>query len=245
MTSPLFWIYLFHCPSPYILGWKVHRHTQAHVKWKFFLPISFHSWHCFFFLNSLKERLSAEDHTDADSDWVVALSLLGRIWGECLTIHSPPAVLYLPPQYWGILESLCPSVVVSVCRIMSAQYLLNHLTIFFFKQTWYGGVLSWVDVSCGKIGSLSSMSKSQRGLISSKYDYLCCIFQTVGWFGTKLGLIVQHHKPECLVEKWDYCIHDQGHSEGSKCQWMFVQMIFSLCVRSCLLSISRTAQPFF
>ena len=164
MTSPLFWIYLFHCPSPYILGWKVHRHTQAHVKWKFFLPISFHSWHCFFFLNSLKERLSAEDHTDADSDWVVALSLLGRIWGECLTIHSPPAVLYLPPPilgYIGITLSICSCVCVSnhVCSVSPEP--LNH---FFLKQTWYGGVL-WGNVSCRKIGSLSWMPRWQQGLI--------------------------------------------------------------------------------
>ena len=34
---------------------------------------------------------------------------------------------------------------------------------------------------------------------------------------TKLDLIVQHYKPECLVEKWDYCIQGQGHSKGSEC----------------------------
>ena len=28
-------------------------------------------------------------------------------------------------------------------------------------------------------------------------------------------MIVQHHKPECPVEKWDYCDQSQGHSEGS------------------------------
>ena len=32
----------------------------------------------------------------------------------------------------GLLESLCPSVVLSMCLIMSAQYLLNCSTIFFF-----------------------------------------------------------------------------------------------------------------
>ena len=40
---------------------------------------------------------------------------------------------------------------------------------------------------------------------------------TAGPFATKSGLIVQHHKSECPVEKWDYCIQGQGHSEGSKC----------------------------
>ena len=28
-------------------------------------------------------------------------------------------------------------------------------------------------------------------------------------------MIVQHHKLECPVEKWDYCIQSQGHSKGS------------------------------
>ena len=48
-----------------------------------------------------------------------------------------------------------------------------------------------------------------------------------------------------LWEKLDYCIQCQGRREGSKCRWTFVQMIFSLCVQSCLLNISWTAQPFF
>ena len=45
-------------------------------------------------------------------------------------------------------------------------------------------------------------------------------------FVTKLALIIKCHKPECPVEKWDYCFQGQGHSKGSKYQWMFVR-IFS------------------
>ena len=63
-------------------------------------------------------------------------------------------------------------------------------------------------------------------LIWSKYDNVYCIFWTVDPFATKLGLIVHYHKPECVVEKFDCCVQDQGHSKLSKCQWMFVQ-IFS------------------
>ena len=33
----------------------------------------------------------------------------------------------------------------------------------------------------------------------------------------RLGLVVQHQKSECAVEKLDYCVHRQGHSEVSKC----------------------------
>ena len=40
-----------------------------------------------------------------------------------------------------------------------------------------------------------------------------------------LGLIVQHHKPECPVNF--FYIQGQSHSKGSKCQWMFVRMISS------------------
>ena len=62
-------------------------------------------------------------------------------------------------------------------------------------------------------------------LIWSKYDHFYCIFWTADPFATKLGLIVHYHKPECPVEKWDYCI--QGHSKSSNCLWLFVWMIFS------------------
>ena len=62
--------------------------------------------------------------------------------------------------YSGITLSFCSSVHVSshVCSISPES--LNH----FFHQTWYGGVLSQGDVSCGKTSSLSSISRSQHGL---------------------------------------------------------------------------------
>ena len=52
-------------------------------------------------------------------------------------------------------------------------------------------------------------------------------FELLILFATKLGLIVHYHKPECFMEKLDCCVHGQGHRKISKCQWMFVQMIFS------------------
>ena len=58
--------------------------------------------------------------------------------------------------------------------------------------------------------------------VSLELLILCCQF-------TKLGLIVHYHthKPECFMEKLDCCVQGQGHSKISKCQWMFVQIIFS------------------
>ena len=61
--------------------------------------------------------------------------------------------------------NVCLDNIFSVCLVVSAQHLLNCSTIFFSNQTWYDGVLSWSEVSCGKIGSLSSVSRSQWGLI--------------------------------------------------------------------------------
>ena len=43
------------------------------------------------------------------------------------------------------------------------------------------------------------------------------VFETAGLFATKLGLVAQHHKLECPVEKWVCCFQGQGHSKGSKC----------------------------
>ena len=62
---------------------------------------------------------------------------------------------------------------------------------------------------------LSSRSRSQRGLILSKYYSDYYIFWTADSLATRHGLMIGHHRPERLVEKLDYC--SQGHSEGSKC----------------------------
>ena len=35
---------------------------------------------------------------------------------------------------------------------------------------------------------------------------------------TKLGLIVQHYKPEWPVQKLGLCVQSHGHSKGSKCE---------------------------
>ena len=103
-------------------------------------------------------------------------------------------------------------------------YLLNHRTFCFL--TWYCGASLWVGESCKKIYLLFSRSRSLQKLIWSKYDNFYCIFWTADLFATKPGLIVHYHKPECFMEKLE-CVQRQGHSKISKCQWIFVQMIFS------------------
>ena len=72
----------------------------------------------------------------------------------------------------------------------------------FFYQTWYYCVLSWGDVSCGKIGSLSSMSRSQWGLIWSQYESFYYTFWINDSLATKLGLMIHHLKPECREQNW-------------------------------------------
>ena len=57
---------------------------------------------------------------------------------------------------------ICPSVILSMCSILSEQYLLNRSTIL--NQTWYCGVLSRGKLSGRKKKKnwfLSSMSRSQ------------------------------------------------------------------------------------
>ena len=38
-------------------------------------------------------------------------------------------------------------------------------------------------------------------------------FRTAQHFVTKPGVVMQHHKPECPVEKLDYSIQGQGHGD--------------------------------
>ena len=68
---------------------------------------------------------------------------------------------------------------------------------------------------------------------------LNCIFWTVDPFVTKLGSIVVYHKPECFIEKLNGCIQGQGHSKISKCEWMFVQIVFSESLNLLLPNLVR------
>ena len=49
---------------------------------------------------------------------------------------------------------------------------------------------------------LSSRLRSQLGLIWSKCDFFYYIFWTVDSLGTKLGLMIHHHKPDCFYHIW-------------------------------------------
>ena len=87
-------------------------------------------------------------------------------------ITPPPPHIYGGEVYWN------DSVHLSVCHPVHESNCVHTISPepcnLFFYQTWYGGVLSWGDVSWLKTGSLSLLSRSQQGLISSKYDYFYC-----------------------------------------------------------------------
>ena len=65
---------------------------------------------------------------------------------------------------------------------------------------------------------LSSRSRSQRGLIWSKYEPFYYIFWTVDSLATKLCPMIHYHKPECPVKKIGL-LHSRSRSQWrSKCQ---------------------------
>ena len=104
---------------------------------------------------------------------------------------------------FSMLEYIYIGITVFVCLcvwILSGQYLWNCST--FFNQTWYGDASSWARVSCGKIGLLTSRSRSQWGFILSKYDCFCCIFWTADPFAIKLSFMVHRYKWDVLWENW-------------------------------------------
>ena len=46
-------------------------------------------------------------------------------------------------------------------------------------------------------------------------------------FVTKLGMVLQHHKPECQTEKLVHCVQCQGHSKGLYNQNMTISVVSS------------------
>ena len=78
-----------------------------------------------------------------------------------------------------------------------------------------------------KIRLLFSRSRSQQGLVLTKYDSFYFIFWIADPFAIKLGLMARYHKPEYHMKKLDYCVQGQGHGKIEKCQWLFIQMLSS------------------
>ena len=109
---------------------------------------------------------------------------------------------------------------------MSGWYLLNHRT--FCYQTWYGDAASWTRVSSRgkKSCSLSSRSRSWRGLIWSKYDSFYSIFWTADSSATKFDLMIHHHKPECPVKKIGL-LHSRSRSHQRVKMSVFVRLVSS------------------
>ena len=64
---------------------------------------------------------------------------------------------------------------------------------------------------------LLSRSRSQQGLIRSKYDSTISSELLILWQANLVWASCE--------KKIDYHIRGQGHSKGSRCQWMFGQMI--------------------
>ena len=135
---------------------------------------------------------------------VTARAYIIKLW------HSSNLLVRLQPnmvwQYSTMSRSIMWTNLVSAFKVkvaakvqngskcLSGWYLLNHRT--FCRQTWYVEGSWW-----------------------SKYESFYYIFWTAYSSAAKLGLMIQHCKPECLlVKKMDYCIQAEGHSEGSKCQ---------------------------
>ena len=116
----------------------------------------------------------------------------------------------------GITLSICSSVALSVCPIVSAQYLLNRSTIFFTKL---GMVVYYHEAMCHakKLVHYLQCQGHSEGL----YD------QNVTIFFTKLGIAVNYHESMCHVEKLILYLQCQGHSEGLYNQNMTIFTISS------------------
>ena len=49
------------------------------------------------------------------------------------------------------------------------------------------------------------------------------ISSTAEPFGTKLGMVMHHHGPECRARRLFFCLRSRGHSQGSYNQiWLFL-----------------------
>ena len=118
--------------------------------------------------------------------------------------------------HWNhfVCLSICSSGCASNCACSIFPEKLNH-----FFLTRRGMVVYYHKVMCHteKLVHYLQCESHSAGL----YNQNMTIFlwhRLICWsIWNQTWSIVQHHKPNCPVEKWDCCIQGKGHSEGSKC----------------------------
>ena len=130
-------------------------------------------------------------------------------------IIAPP-----PPRHIGITLSICSSVRVSD-RVRSVSP--EQLNLFWPNLVWWCIILgrcvvrkNWFTIFYVKVTVRADIIKIR---LSSLYFLNCWSVGNQTWFCSTVS------KAGVPVEKLDYCSQGQGHSEGSKCQWMFVWTI--------------------
>ena len=103
----------------------------------------------------------------------------------------------------------------NVNKCLSRWYLLNRWT--FYYQAWFGYASLWARLFSEKDWfAILKVKVIARAHMIKLWHFLLYIL-TANPVATKLCLRVHHHKPECLIEKLDSCVHDQAHSKISKC----------------------------
>ena len=97
--------------------------------------------------------------------------------------------------------------------------------IFLPNFVWWCSIISQ-SVLWKKDSLLSSRSRSRWGLMWLKYDSFYYIFWTIDSLATKLGLMIHHHKPQCLVKK-NRLLQSRSRSRQRVKLLMIVQTITS------------------
>ena len=104
------------------------------------------------------------------------------------------------------------------------------------NRVWWCNKMNQRNKNC----FLSSRSRSQRGLVWSKYDSFYCIFWIADPFATKLALMVHYHKPVSYEKIGSIqIVQGQGHGKIAKCQWLFIQMLSSEMLNLILPNLVR------
>ena len=92
----------------------------------------------------------------------------------------------------------------------------SELLIFLqLNLVWWHIIVGWIVLWKDCIALLWSWSRTQEGFKIPMKVFLDNISSTAEPFVTKLGMVIHHHRPECLVRRLVCCLQGQGHSEGS------------------------------
>ena len=147
-----------------------------------------------------------------------------------MVFSNPPNILFPNLVLWCIIMSqnvtqkdwfaiFKVKVTARAHMINTWQYLLYLLNCWsFYYQTWFDSTLSWASVLQRNWIVVFEVKVTAK----CQWTFVQMIFsESLNLFATRLGMMMHHYEPDCLLKRLVWCFQGQGQRKYNQVIWLF------------------------